>query len=111
MQFRLVLLEQFKEPDTQLLAPLARPDPDSVEVSIVANILRYCNGQIKVEDGMPPVAWDEHGLSRVLDALDPIGDLPSAFRPFALLESRQDEVKVLDRFIVLFFLHQVLSSH
>lgn len=59
---------------------------------------------------MPPVAGNEHGLTRVLNALNPVGYHTSTSRSFCFFQSRKDEIKVLDCFIVLSFFDQMLAS-
>jgi hypothetical protein len=59
---------------------------------------------------MPPATGDEHGLTRVLDALYDRWQL--TFRIiFQSLQSWEDEVKILDSFIIFALVHQMASSH
>ena len=111
VEIRPLGLEQTQKFDRQLLAALACAEPHTIEVSIIADVLGYCNSHIQVEDRVPPVARDEHRLTRVLDAFDPIRNLTRPSWPFLGLESWQNEVKVLNSFIVLSFGHQMLASH
>jgi hypothetical protein len=60
---------------------------------------------------MPPVAGNKHGLARVLNALNPIWNQTSATRSLCLFKSWQNEVKVLDCFVVFTFVNQMLASH
>lgn len=60
---------------------------------------------------MPPVTRDEHGLAWVLDALYYRGQFVRAFGSLLLLESGENQVEVLNRFIVFTFFGQVVTSH
>ena len=64
-------LSKFSKPlVSQPLSCLPRLEPDSIKISLIAHVFGNGYSVVKVYDGVPPSTWDEHRLSRILDALD-----------------------------------------
>lgn len=105
VKLRAMLLQLPEELDRELLTSLAGADPHTLEVSVVADILGYCDGEVQVKDRVPPVAGHEHRLTRVLNALNPVWNHPASARSFLLLQPGKNKVEVLDCLIVFALLH------
>lgn len=100
-----------KPPVRESLPTLAGCEPYSSKVSRVADVLRYGNGSIQVDDSMPPPARHKHSLARVLNTLDHLWQSPIWIQVLQLLQPWKYEIKVMYGFIVFAFLHQVLASY
>lgn len=43
--------------------------PHYREICSAAEVVRYCNGVVQIENDVPPASWDEYGLARTLQYL------------------------------------------
>ena len=104
VQVGFVSPQLLQEANGQLLASFARTKPDSLNASLVNEVLRDRNSDIEILYSMPPVAWDEDCLPRVLNTFNDNRQTISTLWTFSRFQPRENLVKVLDCFIVFAFL-------
>ena len=71
---------------TELFSPFSSFFPNCVEVTAVAKVLSYCYGEVQVQHTVPPAAWNEHGFTWMLNALNYSVKFPTASWSFFLLQ-------------------------
>jgi hypothetical protein len=99
-----------KKHNRETLSTFASGLPDLFEVALIAEVLSDCDCEIKVKDTVPPASRHVHRLAWPLYAFYDFRKFSCASHALFLFESWQQNVKVLNSFVIFTLESKMFSS-
>ena len=111
VEVRVVLAQLLEELYRELLTPAASSQPNLFKVAFVAEVLSDCNCEVEILHSVPPVAWNEDGLTWVLHSFNDYRQAIGALRSLCSLKTWQHFVEVVYCLFLLTGLQQVFTAN